>query len=383
LKKLKVQGSAIGHVVTFPKRVRQAAVAVLCILAAAVSADNIKGSRLDRSHDPLDTPSAVSGAKRNSAIAIARAGERLVAVGRRGMIEVSDNNGETWAPVKSPVSTDFTSVQFVNAHSGWIVGHDGIVLHSRDGGLNWERNLDGRALLKLLSAYYEVRSKAGDKSAEGIVDDVIRAAAQSATPDVLPYPFLDVFFMDQRNGFVVGAFGLILNTTDGGVNWTPWNDRIDNERMQHIYAVKGDGVDLYLAGEQGLLRRLNASKERFERMDSPYQGSLFGITPQRNMLAIYGLRGNAYTSANDGKSWQKVDTGVAANIVAALPAKESGLLFISQAGHVLFQSSDSRRVLPMSYPTSGELYGAVMAGKQLVAVGFAGITTAVPAAKPQ
>ena len=383
MKQLKILGCTGQYCASYPNWVRWVAIAALSLLAQTGSADSNNNPQHSRSGDPLDTPSTVSGAKRSSAIGIARAGERLVAVGRRGMIQVSDNNGETWTPVPSPVSTDFTAVQFVNAQSGWIVGHDGIVLHSSDGGQNWERKLDGRALLKLLSAYYEVRSKTGEKSAESVLDDVTRAAAQSATPDVHPYPFLDVFFMDQRNGFVVGAFGLILNTTDGGVNWTPWNDRIDNERMQHIYAVKGDGVDLYLAGEQGLLRRLNASKERFERMDSPYQGSLFGITPQRNMLAIYGLRGNAYTSANDGKSWQKVDTGVAANIVAALPAKESGLLFISQAGHVLFQSSDSRRVLPMSYPTSGELYGAVMAGKQLVAVGFAGITTAVPAAKPQ
>jgi len=189
--------------------------------------------------------------------------------------------------------------------------------------------------------------------------------------------------MDEKNGFVVGAFGLILSTTDGGTNWTPWNDRTDNERMQHIYAVRADGAELYLAGEQGFLRRLNPAKERFERMDSPYQGSLFGITAQPGMLAIYGLRGNAYTSTDGGKSWQKVETGIAANIVAALPAKESGLLFISQAGHVLHQIGQSRRVEALSYPASGELYGAVMAGKQLVAVGFAGITTAAPAATPQ
>lgn len=383
MKQLNILACVKPHCATGPSVSRWAGVVALCLLTLTASAGNSGDQQRNLVGDPLDTPTVVSDAKRRSAIGIAKAGERLVAVGRRGMIQVSDNNGESWKQVPSPVSTDFTSVQFINAQNGWIVGHDGIVLHSRDGGASWERKLDGRGLLKLLSAYYESRSKAGDKSVDAILDDITRAAAQSATPDVLPYPLLDVWFSDEKNGFVVGAFGLILNTTDGGASWTPWNDRTGNERMQHIYAVKGNGVDLYLAGEQGFLRRLNASNERFEPMESPYQGSFFGMTAHGARLAIYGLRGNAYTSTNAGKSWQKVETAVAANIVAALPVKETGLLFISQAGHVLYQDGENKRAEPLSYTASGELYGAVMAGRQLVTVGFAGITSAVPAATPQ
>ena len=32
-------------------------------------------------------------------------------------------------------------------------------------------------------------------------------------------PFLDVWFENENNGFVVGAYGMFLRTTDGGKTW--------------------------------------------------------------------------------------------------------------------------------------------------------------------
>ena len=38
----------------------------------------------------------------------------------------------------------------------------------------------------------------------------------------MPNPFLDVLFSDASEGFVIGAFGLVLRTRDGGKSWEPW-----------------------------------------------------------------------------------------------------------------------------------------------------------------
>ena len=76
---------------------------------------------------------------------IAAAGERLVAVGERGHIVYSDDDGENWTQAQVPTSVMLTRVFFLDDSQGWAVGHDGHVLFTRDAGTNWELQRDGLA----------------------------------------------------------------------------------------------------------------------------------------------------------------------------------------------------------------------------------------------
>lgn len=65
---------------------------------------------------------------------IARQGERLIAVGPRGLILASTDAAATWKQVASPVATDLVSVKFQDANTAWAVGHDAVALRTLDGG---------------------------------------------------------------------------------------------------------------------------------------------------------------------------------------------------------------------------------------------------------
>ena len=67
----------------------------------------------------------------------ARAGKRLIAAGERGRIFLSDDEGATWRPAVSPSQATLTTLYFLDARQGWAAGHDGVVLHSTDGGATW------------------------------------------------------------------------------------------------------------------------------------------------------------------------------------------------------------------------------------------------------
>ncbi len=334
---------------------------VLCTLGAAAGP-----AVTDR--DPLSTPSGIakSGAA-SQLVSIARAGSKLVAVGRRGVILVSTDAGTNWKQVPSPVSADLTSVRFSDAAHGWITGHDAVVLRTRDGGASWTRVLDGVAALKLLQSAYGPTGATPDSA---IAQDAERAAAQSATPGVLPYPLLDVWFSTPYHGFVVGAFGLLLRTEDGGTTWTPWLERADNKKMNHIYAVNGDAEALYLAGEQGFLRRLDGSGTAFAVVTTPYEGSFFGLYTANGVTVAHGLRGNAYVSRDRGAAWTKLATGVSANIIAAVPGAASDFVLVTQAGDVLAVEGEAVRNLRVK--RGGEVYGAAAVGNVLVTTGLTG-----------
>jgi photosystem II stability/assembly factor-like uncharacterized protein len=156
---------------------------------------------------------------------VARAGSRLVAVGQRGHIVVSSDEGKTWQQSPAPVSSDLTAVYFVNERKGWAVGHDGVILASNDGGLTWALQLDGlRANAAVLA---DIKQKVATQPASESLKALLAEATRNAElgPDK---PFLDVWFADERTGYAVGAYNLVFRTEDGGATWTSWFDRTDS-----------------------------------------------------------------------------------------------------------------------------------------------------------
>ena len=118
--------------------IRYAAVHVIALFLGVAHASLAFGGQVEYS---LQTP----GASRSMLLDIAVAGERLVAVGERGHILTSQDQGQNWTQAEVPTSVMLTRVFFVDDKLGWAVGHDGNVLHSQDGGLIWALQRDGLA----------------------------------------------------------------------------------------------------------------------------------------------------------------------------------------------------------------------------------------------
>lgn len=335
-----------------------ATLAGCCVLVAGAWVAAAQGGA---SVDVLDRGSGkVVAVARGMVSGVASQGGRLVAVGPRGLILLSEDGGVKWRQVASPVAADLVTVRFVGPATAWAVGHDSVALRSVDGGASWERMLDGRAVLRLLN---ESASRS-----DAMQREIGRTMAQSATKDVWPAPLLDIrFSADGQNGFAVGAFGLILRTIDGGRRWETWLDRAENERRYHLYALAGNDGNVYIAGEQGMVLRLDAAGQRFVRVETPYNGSFFGIDQVGSRLVAYGLRGNAFVSQDGGRQWQKIETGTDANLVTAV-ARGDSLLLVSQSGDVLSVNFNDGRAASVAAAPGAEVYGAVLAGANHLAL---------------
>lgn len=298
--------------------------------------------------DPLDTPAAVSSIAQTARLtAIANAGDRLVAVGPKGHVLLSEDGGRNWQQVPVPLSSDLVAVTFVTPQKGWAVGHDGVILHSGDGGKTWSRQLDGRQAAKAIEAHYGKLAAAGDEDAIKLADDVKQFVADGADK-----PFLDILFMDELRGFAVGAFNLAFRTVDGGKTWEPIIDRTDNPQAFHLYALAKSEGTLYMVGEQGLIRRWNDQSGRFESIESPYRGSFFGAVAKGETLIAFGMRGNAYRSTDGGASWEKVETGLTGGITSGRALADGAIVLVSQAGRVIVSRDDGESFaeVPVSKP---------------------------------
>ena len=343
-----------------------AAVAILVLTSSTRAAGFV---------DPLDVPAQPSALAAKSLLeGVARAGLRLVAVGQRGHIVYSTDGGATWQQAKVPVSSDLTAVFFVNDQKGWAVGHDGVILHTSDGGLTWTTQLDGRRANERLVEYMQERVDASPQAADKkqLLEEAKRYKEQGADK-----PFLDVWFADETNGYVVGAYNLIFHTRDGGKNWEPWFDQTDNPKLLNLYAIRPAAGGLYIAGEGGLALKLDLEAQRFKALQTPYNGSYFGVVGDKAVVLLFGLRGNAFRSDDAGKTWAKVDTGLPATIVAGLTTANDAVVVADVGGRAAISIDGARTFKPAPLSVSRPLASIADAGNgRLALAGPQGVAVA-------
>ena len=344
-----------------------------CALVAALAAASVAPAA--GFVDVLDSPAQMSPlASRSLLQAVTRAGSRVIAVGQRGHVVISTDGGASWKQSPVPVSSDLTAVFFVDDRQGWAVGHDGVILHTGNGGDRWELQLDGRKANDLLVQAMERKLAAEPASEEA---RQLAAEAKRYQEQGADKPFLDVWFADASNGYAVGAYNLIFRTSDGGRSWEPWFDRTENPKFFNLYAIRPAAGALYIAGEGGLVLKLDPSAQRFRALATPYSGSFFGVSEAGASAILFGLRGNVYGSGDGGRTWNRIDAGLPASVVAATRLASGVLLLADTGGRVAATADGGRTFTAVKLEQTTPLTGLVDAGgDRLVMVGPRGAAVA-------
>ncbi len=298
----------------------------ILVLVVASSAVSVQAEW----QDPLNTPSMKTDKAVSSLVLdVALAGDRIIAVGERGHILYSDDSGFNWTQADVPAISTLTSVYFINQSIGWAVGHDALVLNTQDGGLTWTKQFDGfrankmvleQARLVKIGMEKELNKVKvmGRESRIALVEEQLENAtyaledAEIDFEDKSTKPLLDLWFKNKNEGFVIGAYGMIFKTMDGGKSWKDWSSHVENPDRFHLNAMAYAGGDkLMIVGESGLILRSSDGGEKIEQTFSPYDGSFFGVISlnKQGVQMAFGLRGNLARSDNFGSSWKLMDTG--------------------------------------------------------------------------
>ena len=348
-------------------RLLKAAAYVGIALAAAQVSAATAFPALERSALQVRSP------ERTALLSAAHAGGRLVAVGERGVIALSDDGGATWRQAKSvPVAVTLTAVQFIDAYRGWAVGHGGAVLASDDGGETWRKLADGRNLAAV--AMQDARERAQSTPADAGAKTVL-SAAEALVADGPDKPLFDVHFVDARHGWVIGAYNLFFETTDGGATWRSLMGRLDNRGAKHLYSMAVQGDAFLIAGEQGTLFRSDDAGASFKRSATGYNGSWFKLVLLKDQrIIVAGLRGNAMFSVDRGNTWSRIEGAPPVTFVGGMALPDGSALLCNQAGQLL-QSRDGARLVPFSAPALTLPVDVIATSPQsLLVIGMTGAT---------
>ncbi|MBW2368135.1 MAG: photosystem I reaction center subunit IV [Deltaproteobacteria bacterium] len=317
---------------------------------------------------------------------VANAGSRLVSVGERGHIVYSEDHGKSWIQADVPVSVTLTAVYFPNPEKGWAVGHEGVVLHTANGGKNWVKQLDGFQANELDVSLYTglvkdketVLEKAPEEMKETIgqeledlryqLEDLQFEMEQGAWK-----PFLDVWFENNQRGFVVGAFGYIFQTTDGGKTWQSIRNRIDNPDTYHLKCIARTDGALIVAGEVGILYRSMDRGQSWQALASPTDKSFFGLTASAHVIAAVSFKGTVYLSKDLGESWQLLKTDIRSTLAEGTVLSDGSIAIVSYGGELLRIQNGDIRISVQNLKCRGLVSVAEAEDGALVAVGMPGV----------
>ena len=295
-----------------------------------------------RDYDVLNLPAAPSAMAHKAPLFVVRKfGDRYFAAGARGHIVFSDDNGESWTQASVPVRSTLLDVFFVNDTLGWAVGHEGVILHSSDGGLTWELQYDGLRYGEEGLAFYQALAAA---EPENDLFPYMIGEMEFAIEQGADKPFFGVVFYNEKHGHAAGAYGMILVTRDGGKSWQHVLHHMENDDFFHIFdftALPEPGKS-FLVGEAGLLMVGDIHGENAVRVHSvPWEGSFFtAVGAADGAIVMGGLRGRMFRTADQGYTWTVIEKPPTSALVALSLLEDGTLVAGGIAGEILVSKDD-------------------------------------------
>jgi photosystem II stability/assembly factor-like uncharacterized protein len=169
-------------------------------------------------------------------------------VGEKGTILFTDDGGRNWVPRGQDIDVEITervrgeplrlkdlslyAVHFVDERNGWIVGIDGVMFRTEDGGASW------RVLPRVTNrSLFDVRVRGNFGWAVGNEGTFVLSLDGGRTwqrPEPSPVPttywLYRAEFATAERGYVVGAHGTVFETADGGRTWKRLGENSGSQR---------------------------------------------------------------------------------------------------------------------------------------------------------
>ncbi|MNZ65952.1 Ycf48-like protein precursor [compost metagenome] len=219
----------------------------------------------------------------------------------------------------------------------------------------------------------------GDHGMVLLSDDRGRSFRQAGSVP-LSSPLTGVSFVDAKQGWAVGHWGAILNSSDGGDSWQL--QRLSSEEDRPLFAVhffnarQGVAVGLWSLvlttddGGKTWTEQALQAPPGYSRADL----NLLGLfADHHGNLFATAERGQVLRSDDQGKSWRYLDTGYEGTLWSGVVLADGTLLVGGQRGTLLHGSADGQQWQRVSLKSKSSITDMAVAGRQVVVVGLDGL----------
>jgi photosystem II stability/assembly factor-like uncharacterized protein len=144
------------------------------------------------------------------------------------LVQINIYSQGMWERIESPTDQFLKSVYFVDSLYGWAVGDSGTVIHTSNGGTDWEIQ-DSKTENNIHDVFFLNRNLGWAPSWETSTlpsgTKLLKTTDGGQIWINPPHPEEQIFsqcvlFLDSLNGWMGGKPQPIVRTTDGGLSWT-------------------------------------------------------------------------------------------------------------------------------------------------------------------
>jgi len=220
-------------------------------------------------------------------------------------------------------------------------------------------------LIGFLCFFLSSCSTNGVKTADNSPWDTIQFEKQSNT--------LDIDFIDDNHGFLVGSNRLIMETTDGGKTWEERSLELASEENFRLLDIDFKGEEGWLLGQPSLVMHTYDGGKNWTRLSlgNKLPGQPFLITTiDRDKAELATTAGAIYSTSNSGESWEAkvVDASGSGGVRDLRRTSEGDYVSVSSLGNffstldnssdtwVAHQRASSKRVQSIGFNPSGSLW---------------------------
>ncbi|HCP47532.1 MAG TPA: hypothetical protein DIU15_15935, partial [Deltaproteobacteria bacterium] len=249
--------------------------------------------------------------------------------------------GDSWQAASTGTSSHLRGVAD-NESNVVIVGDDGLLLASTDGGVSWTTHSLPDVLFRAVDISDSMVAVAVGTDGSISVADLDNPSIQfvsksSGTTDALE----SVHFSGNSHAWAVGANGAVVMTTDGGASWFPASPGADVtlEGVHFVHESTGWAV-----GYEGtILKTSNGGASWTPQMSwglRDIDGDLGGVTfIDGNTGWVVGGGGVILHTSDGGSTWQEQTSGTTYNLNDVLfTSADDG--WVVGAGGILLRTQD-------------------------------------------
>lgn len=272
---------------------------------------------------------------------------KLYVTTSHGYLYSSTDKGNSWSGRRLDDTLNLVDIAFVDSLHGVIIDHYSNVLLTSDGGDTWSYKLLPQFSIANRVAYPSLDSIFICDSLGKVWRSIDRGNSwkvvyQSAFGENPEYALQSIFFRDSKNGFVVGAKGILLKTLDGGEHWS-----------EPIKAI-GDSIPLFCIDfynkDVGVVAGLNYVFTTIDggenwiahRLQDSVKNILFTIrlTSDHDFFA-FGPSGQVYLSSDFGKTIRVplIDAEEFSTVNGSIFNSGEGAFVVGGAGLILFSGN--------------------------------------------
>ncbi len=246
----------------------------------------------------------------------------LLAVGERGIIIRSTDQGATWKQMPSPVDITLASVLYETSQKVWAVGQAATILRSENGGQTWR------------IMHYK--------------------------PSDLRY-YLKVVI---RNGviYITGSDGELFTSRDDGAKWQ-MTTMDTGEMVPHLFSLAFVGQTGILSAERGSVFLRDGDDGVWKPLAVAYNGSFFGVTSFADHFLLFGMSGRAFLVNPDGSNQRIVDTRTTQFLLdAAVLPEQNQALMVGRGGAIVVVDANGQVIKSYQRPDNADITAIAVHG---------------------